>query len=142
MNKRIKKFFFRTLMIYTILTVGLTVPLVQGICLDTFILCYCNDFMSQCTYNEASALKRFSDVVLLWLVLIKRRAVLALSTDALSIPFHPGSAVNSRFFKIFWYVRPFFFIRWSFEIFFIQTFVNSLWRFWYDFTLLLFVIIT
>ena len=99
-NKQIMKFFLRRLMIYTILTVGLSIAsLVQGICLDTFVLCYYNHFMSQCTYNETSALKRFSDVVLLQLVLIKRRTVLALSTNALSIPFHPGNGVNSTFLQ-------------------------------------------
>ena len=38
--------------------------------------------MSQCTYRKTSALKRFSDIVLLQLVLIKRREDLALFTDA------------------------------------------------------------
>ena len=39
--------------------------------------------MYHCTYSKTSALKRSSDIVFLYSVLIKRRAELVLSTDAL-----------------------------------------------------------
>ena len=81
-DKRIIKFFLCGLMIFKILTVGLSIAVYEGICFYTFVLC---DFSQVLCPNvhKINALKRSSDIVLLKFVLIKRRPELALSTNAL-----------------------------------------------------------
>ena len=45
MNKRITEFLLCKLMIFKILTVGLSVPTYEGICLHTFVLCDYNQVL-------------------------------------------------------------------------------------------------